>query len=98
MPRAIVGYAALATLDLGFTLVALGIGVREANPFLAWCQQVGLFEVAKIATTLFVISIAFFLWRLPIARWTINIGNVLMGGVAAFHLMFGIEAIQRLGR
>ena len=96
VPRAVVNYAGLAILDMGFTLFAFAIGVKEGNPILEWYQRQGLFEVVKISSTLAVIWLGFTLWEVKAVRWVIYAANVLMFGVLVFHLVFWIRVINGL--
>lgn len=89
-------YAGLALLDLGFTLLAFTIGIKEGNPILAWYQERGLFEAVKIASTLAVIYLGFFLWNVKAVRWVIYAGNVAMFGVLVVHLAFWIRVLKGL--
>jgi hypothetical protein len=88
VPLAVKVYAALGLVDLGFTLLALEHGYQEANPILAWYEQHGLFEVAKLFATIAVIALAFFLWRMPLVRVILIVANIVMGIVALYHASF----------
>lgn len=80
-------YVALGVVDYGFTIAAFVTGAREANPALAWFADQGLFEFAKLSLTLLVCCVGTLLWSLPIARRAVAVGNVLMAGVLAYHLV-----------
>ncbi|MCB8932648.1 MAG: DUF5658 family protein [Fimbriimonadaceae bacterium] len=94
LPFAIVLYAALSVADYGFTLAALSHGAREGNPALAWFIEYGLFDFVKLSLTLLVCCVATQLWERPIARHVLRFGNVLMVGVALYHLAY---LFQRMG-
>jgi len=86
VPGAVVTYAVLGLLDFGFTLMSFQIGLKEANPVLAWYAERGLFEVAKIASTIVVILLGFFLWRILAVRSIIYGANLIMTGVLVYHI------------
>lgn len=81
-------YAVLSVADYGFTLAALCRGAREGNPALAWFLEHGLFDFVKLSLTLLVCCVATRLWDHAIARRVLRLGNVLMAGVALYHLAF----------
>jgi len=92
VPRPIVLYAILGVLDFGCTLIALQLGFTEGNPILDWYASHGLFEVAKIGSTVSVVLLGFLLWELRLVRSVLTAANILMTGVLAFHL-FNLGAI-----
>lgn len=91
VPEAVTVYAMLGLLDMGFTLMAFQIGVREGNPIMSWLQGIGLFETGKLALTTGVVFLGYYLWKLPIVRIALHAGNALMLAVVAFHLSFWVR-------
>jgi hypothetical protein len=85
VPWPIVSYAFLGLVDYALTLAAFHLGASEANPGLAWFQQEGLFEFAKLSLTLLVCCIAFKLWKFPSVRGILFLGNGIMVGVVLYH-------------
>ena len=79
-------YAALGITDYGFTLAAFVHGAREANPALKWFADHGLFEFAKLSLTLLVCCVAAYIWKAPVTKRAMVVGNVLMGGVVVYHV------------
>jgi hypothetical protein len=88
VPAPVVAYALLGLLDFGFTLLAFGIGYKEANPVLAFYKEHGLFEVAKLFTTVAVVTLGFFLWQLSIVRFILVLANAVMLAVLIYHVSF----------
>lgn len=86
VPAPLVIYAVLGILDFGLTLIAFQLGFKEGNPILDWYAENGLFEVAKIGSTVAVVLIGFLLWELRIVRGVLAAANVLMLAVVAFHV------------
>jgi len=92
VPRPIVLYALLGVLDFGFTLIAFQLGFTEGNPILDWYASHGLFEAAKVGSTVIVVLLGFLLWELRFVRSVLAGANLLMAGVIAFHI-FNLAAI-----
>jgi hypothetical protein len=86
VPVPVSTYAILGILDFGLTLIAFQLGFKEGNPILDWYAQNNLFEVAKVGSTLAVVVIGFLLWDIKFVRYVVISANVLMVGVALFHL------------
>lgn len=91
---AIVLYAAFSLLDFGFTLAIFAVGGCEANPVLRWFALHGLFEFAKIASTLLVCCIAFKLWDRKLAQSILHLGNAIMACVLVYHVSIWTVLIQ----
>lgn len=85
VPHPIVLYALLSLLDYAFTLAAFVMGAVEANPALAWFQMNGLFDFAKLSSTLLVCCIAFRLWKHRLVRRIITLANAMMLGLIFYH-------------
>lgn len=85
---AILIYAFLGMIDLVCTVLALAIGVKEANPILAWFHTHGLFLYAKLGATMLVVIIGQYLWHLKIVRGVLVGGNLIMLAIAAVHFDF----------
>lgn len=86
VPKQIVLYALLGVLDFGFTLIAFQLGFTEGNPVLDWYASHGLFEAAKVGSTLAVVLLGFLLWEVRFVRSVLVGANILMVGVIAFHV------------
>lgn len=97
VPRAVVIYTGLSLLDLGFSLLAFTIGLKEGNPILAWYAENGLFEAAKLLSTLAVVFVGFYFWTLRPIRLVVYGANVAMFGVLMIHLAFWVNHLQQLG-
>ena len=93
VPGAVVLYAVLGLLDFGFTLMSFQLGFREANPILSWYAERGLFEVVKITSTIVVVMLGFFLWRVIAVRSVIYGANAVMTGVLVYHLVIWIRLL-----
>lgn len=91
VPEAVTVYATLGLLDMGFSLMAFQVGIREGNPVLGWLQGIGLFELGKLFLTGGVVVLGYYLWRLAIVRVAVHAGNAMMLAVLAFHLSFWIR-------
>jgi hypothetical protein len=79
-------YGFLGISDLAFTLVALQLGAREANPFLAHYIDFGLFEFVKISLTLLVLCICY---RFRHSQTIVNVmavANTFMATLIVYHV------------
>ncbi len=78
-------YVFLGIADLAFTLAALQLGVREANPFLAQCIEHGLFEFMKISLTLLVLCICYKFRQHGVVQSTMAVANTVMATLVVYH-------------
>jgi hypothetical protein len=85
-PLPVALYAFLSLADFGLTLAAFAVGGTEANPALAWFVSWGLFDFAKLASTLLVCCVAYHCWENRLVRRLMTLGNWVMVGVLAHHL------------
>jgi hypothetical protein len=92
VPKPIVLYALLGVLDFGFTLIAFQLGFTEGNPILDCYASHGLFEAAKVGSTIAVVLLGFLLWELRFVRSVLVGANLLMVGVIGFHV-FNLGAL-----
>jgi hypothetical protein len=95
VPKPVLIYAGLGMLDLFFTLLAFHMGFQEGNPVLAWYQHQGLFEFAKVGSTIIVILLGFFLWNVKLVRRILYSADVLMFGVLIWHLFFWVGFLEK---
>ena len=86
VPNALVLYALLGMLDLGFSKMAFSIGVAEGNPVLQAALDFGLFEVNKVILTLTVLLMGIFLWKHRIIKRVMFVANVGMFLLALVHV------------
>jgi hypothetical protein len=86
VPASLILFCGLSLLDLAFTKSILQIGGYEANPVMRWFWEQGLFEFAKIATTLLVCCIAFSLWPRRAAVRAMACANVAFSALLAYHI------------
>lgn len=75
----------LGTTDLLLSLIAFRLGVKEANPFLAWCLQHHVFLAAKLGLTLISSWLIWLLYHYRAGRAVALAGITLMTGVVAYH-------------
>ncbi len=78
-------YAFLGISDLAFTLVALQLGAREANPFLAHSIDLGLFEFVKISLTLLVLCICYRYRQSRVIQNVMAVANTFMATLVVYH-------------
>ena len=78
-------YVFLGVSDLAFTLAALQIGVREANPFLAQYIDLGLFEFVKISLTLLVLCICYRYRKHRAVENIMSVANTVMATLIVYH-------------
>jgi len=88
-------YALLGLMDFFFTLLAFQYGFQEGNPILAWYKEQGLFEVAKVGTTIAVVLLGFFLWKLRPVRAIIYAADVAMFALFVWHLFFWVGFLNK---
>ncbi len=86
-------YAALAFVDLTFSLTAFSEGITEANPLLAWLIPNGLFVPMKVLLTALVSClIAFFYSRRGVQR-AIWFAVLITAAVDLYHI-WGLAAVS----
>lgn len=78
-------YVFLGVSDLAFTLTALQLGAREANPFLNQTISVGLFEFMKISLTLLILCVAFRYRNKPLVCNIMMVANGFMAVLVVYH-------------
>jgi hypothetical protein len=78
-------YVFLGVSDLAFTLTALQLGAREANPFLNSTIDLGLFEFMKISLTLLILCVAFLYRRKRAVQSVMMFANGLMAVLIVYH-------------
>ncbi|MCS6859012.1 MAG: DUF5658 family protein [Abditibacteriales bacterium] len=81
----------LSAFDWFFSLLAFEVGVREGNPFLAWCQQNSLFTPAKWALTIVATCLILSLYRYRSGRIVAYCGVLLMALMTGYHIV-GLQA------
>ena len=86
VPYALVLYALLGMLDLGFSRMAFSVGVAEGNPVLQAALDYGLFEVNRVILTLTVLLMGIFLWKHRIVKRVMFVANVGMFLLALLHV------------
>lgn len=79
-------YVFLGVADLAFTLTALQLGAREANPFLASTIDVGLFEFVKISLTLLILCICYRFRKRPLVQNIMSVANGFMAVLVVYHV------------
>ncbi len=89
VPVAVVAYAFLGILDLGFSQMAFFAGYGEANPLLRATLSAGTFASSKVTLTLLVVLVGTMLWPVRLVRGIVWVANFAMAGVAGFHV-FGL--------
>lgn len=79
-------YVFLGVADLAFTLTALRLGAREANPFLATTIDLGLFEFVKISLTLLIACIAYRYRSITLVETVMGFANAFMAALIVYHV------------
>lgn len=79
-------YVFLGVADLAFTLTALQLGAREANPFLASTIDVGLFEFVKISLTLLILCICYRFRQKALVQNIMSVANGFMAVLVVYHV------------
>jgi hypothetical protein len=85
-------YAFLGVADMGLSSVAFVLGVREANPMLAWMAAHGLFVPAKLLLTGLIAALMVWVYAHGRARPIIWGAVLLMGVVDVYHI-WGLAAL-----
>ena len=86
VPNALVLYALLGALDLGFSKMAFSVGIAESNPVLQAALDYGLFEVNKVILTVTVLLMGIFLWKHRVIKRVMFVANVGMFLLALVHV------------
>jgi hypothetical protein len=71
---------------MGLSSVAFVLGVREANPLLAWLAAHGLFVPAKLIFTGLIAALMAWVYAHRRARPIIWAAVLLMGAVDVYHI------------
>jgi hypothetical protein len=79
-------YVFLGVADLAFTLTALQLGAREANPFLAQTIDLGLFEFVKISLTLLILCICYRFRQRRLVQNVMTVANGFMAVLVVYHV------------
>ena len=95
LPRGVLAGAAyfvLGMADMGLSSTAFVLGIREANPFLAWLTEHGLFVPAKLALTAAVAGLI--VWGYPRGRVrpVVWVALAAMAVVNVYHV-WGLRAL-----
>jgi hypothetical protein len=86
LPDWLVVYVFLGIADLAFTLTALRLGAREANPVLDGALDVGLFEFVKISLTLLILCVAYKYRHLKLVENIMQFANAFMAALIVYHV------------
>lgn len=95
VPFAVVAFALLSVLDLGFSKMAFFVGYGEANPILRATLDAGTFEATKIMLTLLVTVVGTALWQIKTVRGVMWIASVGMSVLSIFHVYGLLSHIAR---
>jgi hypothetical protein len=73
--------------DWFFSLMAFQMGVREGNPFLAWCQRYSLFTPVKCLLAVSATVLILALYRHRMARIVSYLGVIVMALLTSYHVV-----------
>lgn len=90
------GYALLGLADMALSSLSFVLGIREANPVLAWASVHHLFVLAKLLLTGLVASLLLWMYPRPHGRQVAWLAASLTAAVIGYHL-WGLH-IAHLGR